>query len=85
MLKDTKILANPKFLLLETEIKKQLNQIDHPHIIIFLKSDPQINIERLLRRGREYEKSLKNQDYLYSLNNYYKEFLKTLKNEYPHI
>ncbi len=57
-----------------------VEELEHPHLFIFLKSDLETNIARIKRRARDCEKEI-DEKYLINLSQRYEEFLRLLNQD----
>lgn len=63
----------------------KVKEVHLPDIIIFLESDPSVNMSRILKRGREGEANKIQQEYLQKLGHYYQAFKGILVQCYGNI
>jgi len=56
--------------------------LNNPDLIIYLKTDPNIAYNRIMKRGRPCEKNM-SLDYLLALNNNYEDYINEIKNWVP--
>lgn len=52
---DDGLMSSEQYAKMETLFLSKVKEVELPNIIVFLDSDPQINMDRILKRGREGE------------------------------